>query len=257
MLLETDDQQEVEAGTRIASALLNPSADGVVQVLISNSHLLTHKIPEGTEIGGAVPVEIVEPADPNGEQPHVYSVGSGSQSHDKHRKELPTSLLQPHLSTVPEHERRQLVNLLEKYRNTFSLLEGERGEAALTEMSIETGDATPKRQPARRVPFALRQEVAKQLAKMQKEGVIQPSSSPWASAIVLVRKKDGGLRICVDYHQLNSVTKLDTFPLPRIDDLLDQLGSAKYLTTLDLAAGYWQIRVADDSIEKTAFKWPV
>ena len=95
---------------------------------------------------------------------------------------------------------------------------------ALTEMSIEMGDATPKRQSVRRVPFALRQEVAKQLAKMQKEGVIQPSSSPWASAIVLVRKKDGGLRICVDYHQLNSVTKLDTFPLPRIDDLLDQLG---------------------------------
>ena len=124
---------------------------------------------------------------------------------------------------------------------------------ALTEMSIEMGDATPKRQSVRSVPFALRQEVAKQLAKMQKEGVIQPSSSPWASAIVLVRKKDGGLRICVDHRQLNSVTKLDTFPLPRIDDLLDQLGSAKYFTTLDLAAGYWQIRVADDSIEKTAF----
>ena len=88
---------------------------------------------------------------------------------------------------------------------------------------------------------------------MQEEGVIQPSNSPWASAIVLVRKKDGTLRICVDYRQLNSVTKLDTFPLPRIDDILDQLGNAKYFTTLDLAAGYWQIRVADDSIEKTAF----
>ena len=105
----------------------------------------------------------------------------------------------------------------------------------------------------RRVPFAVRQEVAKYLAKMQEEGVIQPSSSPWASAIVLVCKKDGTLRICVDYHQLNSVTKLDTFPLPRIDDLLDQLGNAKYFTSLDLAAGYWQVRVANNSIEKTAF----
>ena len=91
---------------------------------------------------------------------------------------------------------------------------------------------------------------------MQEEGVIQTSSSPWASNIVLVRKQDGTLRICVDYRQVNSVTKLDTFPLPRIDDLLGQLGNAKYFTTLDLAAGYWQIRVADDSIEKTAFITP-
>ena len=71
-----------------------------------------------------------------------------------------------------------------------------------------------------------------------------------------VRKKDGSLRTCVDYRHLNSVTKSDTFPLPRIDDLLDQLGNSKYFTTLDLAAGYWLIRVADDSIEKTAFVKP-
>ena len=148
------------------------------------------------------------------------------------------------------------MSVLERYHNAFNLLEGERGETDLTEMTIETGDSTPKKQPVRRVPFALRQELAKQLEKMQEEGVIQPSSSPWASAIVLVRKKDGGLRICADYRQLNSVTKLDTFPLPRIDDLLDQLGSAKYFTTLDLAARYWQIRVADDSVEKTAFVTP-
>ena len=92
--------------------------------------------------------------------------------------------------------------------------------------------------------------------EMQEHGVIQPSSSPWASPIVLVRKKDGTLTICVDYRHLNSVTKPDTFPLPRIDDLLDQLGNAKFFTTLDLAAGYWQIRVADDSIQKTAFVTP-
>ena len=126
----------------------------------------------------------------------------------------------------------------------------------LTEVHINTGDAVPKKQPVRRVPFAVRQEVAKQLQKMLRDGIIQPSSSPWASAIVLVRKKDGSLRLCVDYRHLNSVTKPDTFPLPRIDDLLDQLGRARYFTTLDLAAGYWQIRVADDSIEKTAFVTP-
>ena len=71
--------------------------------------------------------------------------------------------------------------------------------------------------------------------------------------MVLVRKKDGTLRFCVDYRGLNSVTKLDQFPLPRIDDLLDQLGKSRYFTTLDLASGYWQIRVDKPSREKTAF----
>ena len=120
-------------------------------------------------------------------------------------------------------------------------------------MEIHTGDATPLKQAARRMPFGVRKEVAAQLRNMQTAGVIEPSSSPWASPIVLVRKKDGTLHFCIDYRGLNSVTKLDTFPLPRIDDLLDQLGKSKYFSTLDLASGYWQIRVHRDSKEKTAF----
>ena len=92
-----------------------------------------------------------------------------------------------------------------------------------------------------------------QIATILEESVIQPSNSPWASPVVLVRKKDGTLRFCVDYRGLNSVTKLDQFPLPRIDDLLDQLGKSRYFTTLDLASRYWQIRVDKPSKEKTAF----
>ena len=88
---------------------------------------------------------------------------------------------------------------------------------------------------------------------MQEKGVIQPSSSPWASPVVLVRKKDGSLRFCVDYCDLNSVTKSDTFPLPQVDDMLDELGKSKFFSTLDLAAGYWQVQVHPDSCEKIAF----
>ena len=88
---------------------------------------------------------------------------------------------------------------------------------------------------------------------MQDANVIQPSNSLWASPVVLVQKKDGTLRFCVDYRGLNSVTRLDQFPLPLIDDLLDQLGKSHYFTTLDLASGYWQIRVDKPSREKTAF----
>ena len=103
------------------------------------------------------------------------------------------------------------------------------------------------------MPYAARQEVAQHIRKMQEANVIQPSSSPWSSSIVLVKKKDGTLRFCVDYRRLNSVTKADTFPLPRMDDILDQLGNCKFFSTLDLKSGYWQIQVHPNSQEKTAF----
>ena len=255
ILLETEEQLQEEIGAQIAGTL--------ARVMLTNHHSLTHKIDEGIDIGHAVPVEVVEAVDlesQNGtseeEQSQVNRVADGGIEYEECRKRTLASLLEDKLAETPWNEKEQLTALLEKHHEAFNLMDGERGETDLTTMHIDTADAAPKKQPVRRIPFAVRQEVAKQLQKMQTDGVIQPSSSPWASAIVLVRKKDGTLRICVDYRHLNSVTKADTFPLPRIDDLLDQLGSAKYFTTLDLAAGYWQIRVADDSIEKTAFVAP-
>ena len=86
--------------------------------------------------------------------------------------------------------------------------------------------------------------------------MIEPSQSPWASPVVLVRKKDGSHRFCVDYRGLNAVTTADSFPLPRIDDLLDQLGNSQYFSTIDLASGFWQIRMHPSSQEKTAFVVP-
>ena len=147
----------------------------------------------------------------------------------------------------------QLGALLEEYNEVFSLGKEDRGETDLIELHIDTGDAVPRKYPVRRVPFAVRNEIAHNLQEMQNANVIQPSNSPWASPVVLVRKKDGTLRFCVDYRGLNSVTRLDQFPLPRIDDLLDQLGKSHYFTTLDLVSGYWQIRVDKPSREKTAF----
>ncbi len=87
---------------------------------------------------------------------------------------------------------------------------------------------------------------------MEKEGTIVKSSGPWCSPIVLVRKKDGTIRFCVDYRKLNDVTHKDLYPLPRIDDILEALRGAKYFCSIDLASGYWQIKVADKDREKTA-----
>ena len=93
-----------------------------------------------------------------------------------------------------------------------------------------------------------------QVQQMLSSKVIRPSNSPWASPVVMVRKKDGSLRFCVDFRQLNAATIKDTHPLPRIDDLLDALRGAKWFSTLDLKSGYWQVPISEQDKEKTAFR---
>ena len=99
----------------------------------------------------------------------------------------------------------------------------------------------------------MRKKVEEMADEMLDKRIVEHSSSPWASPIVLVSKQDGSTRFCVDYRRLNAITKLDKFPLPQIDDSLDLLSGMKYFSTLDLATGYWQVNMSPYSREKTAF----
>ncbi|GFU71982.1 retrovirus-related Pol polyprotein from transposon 412 [Trichonephila clavipes] len=142
-----------------------------------------------------------------------------------------------------------LVDLPEKLSRNSSDI----GHTTVTQHRIDTADHPPIKQHPRRLPFAKQEEVGTLLREMQENDIIEPSSSPWASPIVLVRKKDGSTRFCVDYRKLNDVTKKDSYPLPRIDDTLDTLSGHKWFSTLDLKSGYWQVEIHPEDREKTAF----
>lgn len=146
-----------------------------------------------------------------------------------------------------------IYTLLQKNVSVFSTGEGDLGRTHLTLHKIDTGDAQPIKLPPRRVPIHLQQEVSDHLKQMLANNIIQPSHSPWAAPVVLVRKRDGGLRFCVDYRKLNDVTRKDAYPLPRIDDALDSLSKACWFSTLDLASGYWQVELDPEDKHKTAF----
>ena len=131
--------------------------------------------------------------------------------------------------------------------------ENDLGLTSLAQHAIDTGDAKPIKQPFRRVPLAFADEEKKAIDKLLSQGVIRPSKSPWASALCLVRKKDGSVRPCVDYRRLNKVTKPDAFPVPKVDECIDAVSGSKIFSTLDLTSGYFQVPVKEEDIPKTAF----
>ncbi|GFW48131.1 retrovirus-related Pol polyprotein from transposon 412 [Trichonephila clavipes] len=133
--------------------------------------------------------------------------------------------------------------LFQEFEDVFSRNSSDIGHTTVTQHRIDTADHPPIKQHPRRLPFAKQEEVGTLLREMQENDIIEPSSSPWASPIVLVRKKDGSTRFCVDYRKLNDVTKKDSYPLPRIDDTLDTLSGHKWFSTLDLKSGYWQVEI--------------
>ena len=140
--------------------------------------------------------------------------------------------------------------VLDEYRDLFfSVL----GVASVEEFQIRTGDAGAIRTPPRMVPQAYQQEVHLQIEEMLRKNIIKVSSSSWISPPVMVYKKDGTIRFCIDYRALNRVTQKDAYPLPLPDQVQDKLFGMKYFTKLDLNSGYWQIPVRESDKEKTAF----
>ncbi len=130
------------------------------------------------------------------------------------------------------------------------------GRTNLIQHHIETEPGVVVRSRPYRLPEHKKKVVQSELEAMLDLGVIEESHSDWASPIVLVPKTDGSVRFCVDYRKVNAVSKFDAYPMPRVDELLDRLGTARFYSTLDLTKGYWQIPLSPLSKEKSAFTTP-
>ena len=162
-------------------------------------------------------------------------------------------MLPPVTEKTTPSERASLVSLVKEYEDCFIAPGGEVGWTDRTTHTIEVGNALPTKIPPRKTSFAEKELIESTVTELLHSGKIRPSNSPWASPVVLVRKKDGTLRFCIDYRRLNDVTVKDAYPLPRIEDAIDYLTGAKYFSALDLASAYWQVAMDPDSIDKTAF----
>ena len=154
---------------------------------------------------------------------------------------------------LSDEQQRQLRETLHRFPGVMAT---QPGKTDLIAHRISLSDCTPIRQRPYRIPHAYRDDVLEELEEMERTGVIKESDSPWAAPMVVVKKKDGKLRICIDYRKLNQVTRVDAYPMPRIEELLDSVGCSQYLTTLDLAKGYWQVPMAEEDQAKTAFVSP-
>ena len=157
------------------------------------------------------------------------------------------------METWTEECKKGAEQIMKDYEDIFALEPLELGKTNLVKHSIKVNNPIPFKERYRRIPPHQFEEVRKHLKEMEEIGAIRRSNSPWASPVVLVRKKDGSLRFCIDLRKLNARTIKDAYSLPRIEESLDCLNGACIFLSLDLKSGYWQVELDDDSIPLTAF----
>ena len=157
-------------------------------------------------------------------------------------------------SALDDKQKDEMARFLLKWKHMFSTDITDLGNCDLFKHRINLTDNEPFKEPHRRIPPALFQEVREHILEMLEAGAIRPSKSPYSSNVVIVRKKDGTIRFCVDFRKLNSKTIKDAYAIPRPEETLHLLVSAKYFTKLDLRSGYWQVEIEEEDKPKTAFQ---
>ena len=235
----------------IVCRILVDTADRNVPLRLLNISDRDHVIRRGTVIAKTTGTDITDIP-----QPLISTVSSADNNHDIASTPVPTHLTtiyEDSVKVVGPENANKVANFLCKWENIFSKSKEDVGRTNIIKHRISTSDHSPLRQQPRRQSTWAREETTKLVKEMLEHDIIEPSHSPWAAPIILVRKSDGSTRFCVDYRRLNDITKKDAYAIPRIEDSINALAGARWFSTLDLTSGFWQVELEEDAKEKTAF----
>jgi len=227
----------------VARAVITPQTK-LVPVRLINTDLIPVTLYRGTKLANAETVD----------ERNVNIVGNFDV--DAH-SDTPMPVYADSINRLPDDfsqsQQDKFLALLSLYSDVIAAGPDDLGHTQVLSHHIDTGDAPPIRQAACRVPMPCREKVQQLLQDMLSKKIISPSKSLWASPVVLIQRKDGSIRFCIDYRKVNAVTRKDAYPLPRVDDTFDTLAGSSWFSTLDLKTGYWQVKVNPSDREKTAF----
>ena len=229
------------------SQYITESRNGMIPLFVENTSVCRKFLDANSSLGRIEPIAVPVPR-----KESLIEQKESQVEKERHVRFLRENLDlgQSCLSAGQQYELRAL---LEQFATSFSTGSEDLGRTNRIEHEIDTQGHPPMKQTYYRSNPEFHKIADEHVAQMLKDKVVVPSASPWASPVVIVPKKDGTKRFCVDYRRLNAVTRRDSFPLPRIDDLLQSLNGSKFFSSLDAASGYWQIAMAPRDQEKTAF----
>ena len=217
-----------------------------VPICLRNMSSRAVEIPAKTVVGQVTPANQVPPV--------VHPTRTATETGTKLQKGWVLEALDLQgLQDWPKSEQEQARKLLLNWEHLFAQDDLDLGKTALIKHKIKLTNQTPFKERYRRIPPHMYDDVRAHIQEMLDIGAIRKSHSPWASAVVLVRKKDGGLRFCIDLRKLNERTIKDAYSLPRIDETLDSLQGSQWFSSLDLKSGYWQVEMDEESKPLTAF----
>ena len=245
--LETNPNLPILTASAIFKCLNSP----IVSMINDTEFPIT--LPKGTIIGTLHPIkeeDIFKFEEPNVRQTTTLPSHSSTELPKKCEKMFNEAGSEDFKS----QDKDKLKQLLIEFEECFAQNEYDLGSFTQIEHKIDTGTSSPIKLPLRKTPFHFRAEEEELLQKMLDAKVIEPSNSAWAAAPVLIRKKDKSVRWCLDYRELNKITKKDVFPLPHISECMDSLEGNWWFSKLDAQSAYWQIPVAENDKEKTAFR---
>ena len=244
-----------KTGLAVAKSLVKVG-DSVIPIRVANFGLDPIKISKNSMVAMLEPVTQVKHFESDKSLFQNTENGTLNMIEEQNIPELPEflkPLVENTSGDLKETELFGLTRLLYQYQDIFKSPDGQLGRTNLVQHRVDTGNAVPIKQHPRRLPVSQQELVDKELDKMEAQGIIEPSDSPWSSPLVIVTKKTGDIRVCVDYRAINNVMRKSAIPLPRIQKCLDSLSGSKYFCTMDLAQGYYQVAMHPDDKCKTAF----